>query len=126
MCSLHWHLRLLSSCGGDTVVLDGPGFHVEIGKLDEAAHGIKSSIDAQDGFDIADLCGDASIYGHDGLHDALSELCDRWSDGLSVLTDDADAIAETLTNASKAYRMVDAEAAKRMKTDPGAPAVEDG
>jgi hypothetical protein len=106
--------------------MDEPGFHVEVDKLDEAATGIKQSVDDQENFGLRGLCGDSSLFGHSGVHDAMMDFCVRWSDGLDTLTDDAGAIADTLSRATAAYRSIDGAAARSVTTDPGEGAVGDG
>jgi hypothetical protein len=104
--------------------LDGPGFHVEIDALDGAARGITQSVHDQDTFELRGLCGDVTLYGHAGVHDALMEFCVRWSDGLDVLTDDADGISDSLTRVANTYRSVDEAAARAMTADPGVAGVD--
>jgi hypothetical protein len=106
--------------------MDGPGFHVDVGKVEEAASGITKSVDDQSNFELRGLCGDTSLYGHGGLHDALMNFCVRWSDGLDTLTDDAGAIGDVLTKAAAAYRAVDDAAVKTLTGDPAQKPVEDG
>jgi hypothetical protein len=101
------------------VSLDGPGFHVEIDALDIAARGTTQSVHDQDTFELSGLCGDVTLYGHAGVHDALMDFCVRWSDGLDVLTEDADVIGDSLTRVANAYRSVDEAAARAMTADPG-------
>ncbi|EMD23486.1 hypothetical protein [Amycolatopsis azurea] len=110
---------------GTGSAMDGPGFHVDVGKLEEAASGITKSVDDQSNFELRDLCGDSAQYGHNGIHDALMNFCVRWSDGLDTLTDDADSIGEVLTKAVAAYRAVDEAAAKTLTSDPAEHVVED-
>lgn len=69
----------LSMIEGDAV--DGPGFHVDVEAVDEAARGITQSVQDQDNFELRGLCGDADLYGHAGVHDALMDFAVRWSDG---------------------------------------------
>lgn len=107
-------------------VVDGPGFHVDVGKVEEAANGIKRSVTDQSSFELRDLCGDTSLYGHDGIHNALMNFCVRWSDGLDILTDDADAIGNVLTRAAAAYQVTDSAAAGSLTADPGQGPVDDG
>lgn len=106
--------------------VDGPGFHVDVDKLDEAANGIRHSVQDQDNFALRGLCGDAELYGHTPLHDALMDFSVRWSEGLDILTDDAGQIADALSRVSQAYRTVDEAAARTMPNDPGLEAVDDG
>ncbi|WP_134666062.1 MULTISPECIES: hypothetical protein [unclassified Amycolatopsis] len=106
--------------------MDGPGFHVDIAAVDEAARGISGSVHDQDGFELRGLCGDAELYGHAGVHDALMEFATRWSDGIDVLTDDASAIGDALGRAVRAYRAIDESATRSLTGDPGVKAVEDG
>jgi hypothetical protein len=108
------------------VVLDGPGWHVDVDEIDEAANGIRDSVRDQDSFELRGLCGDADLYGHPGVHDALMDFCVRWSDSLDTLTDDAGTIGDALSRVSHAYRTVDEAAARSMPSDPGAGAVDGG
>lgn len=105
--------------------LDGPGFYVEIDALENAARGIAQTVHDQDSFELGELCGDIALYGHAGVHDGLMEFCVFWSGGLDVLTDDADAIGDSLTRVANTYRSVDGTAARAMTIDPGK-AVVDG
>jgi hypothetical protein len=107
------------------MALDGPGFHVDVDSVDEAAMGITQSVQDQENFQLRGLCGDARLYGHAGLHDALTEFCVRWSDGLDTLTEDAAAIGDTLSRAAQVYRAVDETAAGSLRSDPGVGAVGD-
>ncbi|MFD9889742.1 WXG100 family type VII secretion target [Amycolatopsis sp. NPDC059027] len=106
--------------------MDGPGFHVDVEKVEEAASGIRRSVTDQENFELRGLCGDTQLYGHGGIHDALMNFCVRWSDGLDTLTDDAGAIGDVLARAAQAYRTVDQSAADSLKTDPGEGAVDGG
>ncbi|WP_328617099.1 hypothetical protein OHS18_12625 [Amycolatopsis sp. NBC_00355] len=105
-------------------MLDGPGFHVDVDAVDEAARGVRESVQDQHQFELRNLCGDAGVYGHNGLHDALMDYCGRWSGGLDTLTDDAGAIGDALTKAVEAYRVIDENAARALSGDPGAGAVD--
>jgi hypothetical protein len=107
-------------------VVDGPGFHVDVGKVEEAANGIKTSVTDQSSFELRGLCGDTSLYGHDGIHNSLMNFCVRWSGGIDTLTDDADSISDVLTKAAAAYRTADSAAAGSLTTDPGEGPVDDG
>lgn len=106
--------------------MDGPGFHVDVGKVEEAASGIKRSVDDQSGFELRGLCGDVSVYGHGGMHDALMNFCLGWSDGLDTLTDDAGAIGDVLGKAAAAYRSLDEATATKLAGDPALKAVDNG
>jgi hypothetical protein len=106
--------------------VDGPGFHVDVDRVDEAATGIKQSVDDQDNFELRGLCGDSELYGHAGVHDALMDFCVRWSDGLDTLTEDAGAIGDALARATNAYRGIDQGAIKTLTSDPGEQAVDGG
>lgn len=108
------------------MVLDGAGWHVDVDKIDEAAKGIRGSVRDQDNFELRGLCGDADLYGHSGVHDALMDFCVRWSDGLDTLTGDAGTVGDALARVSQAYRTVDEAAAGSMPRDPGAGAVDGG
>lgn len=119
-----WALRKAER-GWGYVVVDGPGFHVDVDKVAEAGSGISRAVKDQDNFQLRGLCGDSDLYGHDGVHGALMDFCVRWSEGLDVLTDDAGAIGEALTNAANAYRGIDDATARTMGVDPGQEAVDD-
>lgn len=106
--------------------MDGPGFHVDVEKVEEAASGIHRSVSDQANFALRGLCGDTQLYGHGGIHDALMNFCVRWSDGLDTLTGDADAIGDVLGRVAQAYRAADGAAADSLKVDPGEQAVNDG
>lgn len=108
------------------MALDGPGWAVDVDKIDEAARGIQESVKDQDGFALHGLCGDADLYGHTPLHDALMDYCVAWSNSLDMLTDDARTIGDTLSKVSTAYRAVDETAANSLPSDPGTGAVDDG
>lgn len=105
--------------------MPGDGFHVDVEDLTQAARGITRSVQGQDGFELRGLCGEPSLYGHPGVHDALMEFCVRWSEGLDVLTDDAGEISDTLKRAAEAYRTADDAARQAMTHDPAVDAVED-
>ena len=104
--------------------MDGPQFHVDIAKLEEAANGIADSVAGQHDFTLNRLPGPSDMYGNGELHDAMRDYCDRWSDGLDILTDDANTISDALSRAARAYRAVDEAAAARLTTDPGRSAVD--
>ncbi|TNC28267.1 hypothetical protein FG385_06215 [Amycolatopsis alkalitolerans] len=106
--------------------MDGRGFHVDVDKVAEAGRGISRSVKDQQSFQLRGLCGDAGLYGHQGVHDALMDFCVRWSDGLDMLTDDADKIGSALTRAANAYRGVDDATARTLGGDPGEGAVKGG
>lgn len=105
--------------------MDGPGFHVEIGVLEEAATGITQSVGDQRESALADLDRGADTYGHPGLHRAMENFCDRWNDGLDILIEDAKAIGDILEQAAKAYRDADSASAGRLSTDPAERVVDD-
>ena len=65
--------------------VDGPGFHVDVDVLDAAGKGITQSVHDQETFALRGLCGDAELYGHAGVHNALADYCARWSAGLDTL-----------------------------------------
>jgi len=105
--------------------MDGPGFHVDIDALERASDGIIRTVDEQKRSQLEDVGGGAEVYGDEGLHGALTNFCDRWSDGLDLLTEDARTVGDILGRAAKAYRAVDSAAAARLTTDPGRRAVDD-
>lgn len=98
--------------------MDGPGFHVDVPKVTEAAKGIAESVGDQERFELERLPGSAGQYGDDDLHDALSDFCRRWSDGLDILTEDAKAISDSLSRVARAYQASDQGAADRLTSDP--------
>jgi hypothetical protein len=104
--------------------MDGPGFHVDVAKVTEAAKGIADSIGDQDHFEFKKLPGHAGQYGDDDLHDALTDYCDRWSDGLDILTKDAKAISDSLYRVAQAYQASDQSTAARLTSDPATGAVD--
>ncbi|WP_346056625.1 hypothetical protein [Amycolatopsis dongchuanensis] len=104
----------------------GSGFSVDVDAVAEAATGITQSVSDQRSFHLRDLCGDSGLYGHQGVHDALMDFCVRWSDGLDVLTDDADRIGETLTKVVAAYRGTDEATARTLGADPAQEVVDGG
>jgi hypothetical protein len=104
--------------------MDGPGFHVDVAKVSEAAQGIASSIGDQRQFELRKLPGHAGQYGDDDLHDALAEYCNRWNDGLDILIEDAKAISDSLSRVAQAYRACDHGAATRLTSDPATGAVD--
>lgn len=101
------------------MTLNGQGFHVEVDVLDTAATGIKQSVQDQDNFELRGLCGETDQYGHAPLRDAFMDFCTRWSEGLDSLTDEGEAIGETLSKVADAYRTVDENAAQSLPADPG-------
>src|SRR4051812_13390747 len=70
------------------VGMDGPGFHVEIGTLKSASAGIEESVADQKGSALSHLDRAESVYGHDRLHKSMENFCDRWSEGIDILTKD--------------------------------------
>lgn len=103
--------------------MDGPGFHVEIDVLESASKSMGEIVHDQDSFELRGLCGDLPLYGHDGVHSALAELCGRWSVGLDALSDRAGDLGTLLGTAAKAYRAVEHGNTSALKSDPGWDAV---
>jgi hypothetical protein len=99
-------------------VLDGPGFHVDVAVIDEAATGVTQSVHDQSGFALRGLCGDPELYGHVPLHDALMDFCVRWSGGMDDLTSSAGALGDALTRVGAVYGAIDGAAAKSLTADP--------
>lgn len=79
----------------------------------------------QKGSALSHLDRAASVYGHDRLHKSMENFCDRWSDGIDILTKDAEAIGDVLGKVAHAYRAADQASAGRLTTDPGKPVVDD-
>jgi hypothetical protein len=104
--------------------MDGPQFHVDIPKIEEAAEGIATSVDGQHDFQLKRLPGRPEMYGSTELGDVFSGFCDRWSGGLDILTEDARAISDALTRVARAYRATDEAVARTMTTDPATRAVD--
>ncbi len=98
--------------------MDGPVFHVDVSKLLEASKGIADSIGDENHSAIKGLPGPPAQYGDDDLHGALADYCDRWSDGLDILTKDANVIRDSLSRVAQAYQGADQEVAGRLTADP--------
>ena len=105
--------------------VNGTGFHVDVDVLDIARKGIIQSVHDQEIFELRGLCGDAGLYGHAGVHNALADFCARWSAGLDTLTEDAGVIGDCLARAADAYRGIDEAAARQLPADPGTSAIGD-
>lgn len=104
--------------------MDGPGFHVEIGVSKSASAGIEDSVADQKGSALSHLDQAESVYGHARLHKSMEDFCDRWSDGIDILTRDAKAIGDVLDKVASGYQAADDAAASRLTTDPGKPVVD--
>lgn len=107
-------------------MVEGPGFRVEVDAVDEAARGVTQSVQDQDNFELRGLCGEAGLYGHAGVHEALMDFAVRWSDGLDTLTRDAAAVGDALSRAVQAYRSIEEASVRSLPGDPGLGAVEGG
>ena len=99
--------------------MDGPGFHVDVDVLASAS----KSMDDVVRFELRELCGEPGLYGHNGVHDALAELCGRWSVGLDALADRASDLGDLLGKAAEAYRAAEESNTSALKSDPGWDAV---
>ncbi|WP_433371361.1 hypothetical protein ACQPZX_47335 [Actinoplanes sp. CA-142083] len=106
-------------------MVDGPGFHADVGVLQGAADGVTHSVADQHGAALDQVDRTSGTYGHDGLHHAMENFCDRWSDGLDLLLKDAEAIGELLGAVAGAYRDADSASAGRLTTDPAERVVDD-
>jgi hypothetical protein len=104
--------------------MDGPGFHVDIGTLASASAGIEESVADQKGAALSHRDRAESVDGLERPHRSMENVCDRWSDGIDILTKDAKAIGDLLGSIAQAYRAVDQAAAGRLTTDPGEPVVD--
>jgi hypothetical protein len=104
--------------------MDGPGFHVDVPKVTEAAKGVAESVGDQERFALKKLPGGVEQYGNDDLCDALTDFCSRWSDGLDILTEDAEAISDSLYRVAQAYKASDQGAATRLISDPAVDVVD--
>lgn len=98
---------------------------MELEALESASAGIRQSVADQRGSALEDLDRAAGAYGHAGLHRAIENFCDRWNEGLDILTGDAEAIGTILSDAAKAYRAADAASQGRLTTDPAEAIVDD-
>jgi hypothetical protein len=105
-------------------MVDGPGFHADVGALQTAADNISASVADQRGAALDQVDRGADAYGHDGVHGAMENFCDRWSAGLDLLLEDAGTIADLLGQVARAYRDADAAAAGRLTVDPAGPVVD--
>ena len=83
------------------------------GALESASAGIEESVADQKGSALSHLDRAASVYGHDRLHQSMENFCDRWSDGIDILTKDAEAIGDVLGKVAQAYRAADQASAGR-------------
>ena len=93
------------------------GFEVDPALLQEAAQGISDTIaelktlglaeqaDVGRGFESLSLRG--LQVGHQGLHQAFSEFCDRWSWGVRTLVNDGNEIAQRLGLSAGTYHDVE-------------------
>lgn len=103
--------------------MDGPGFHVEIEVLEGASKNMSQIVHDQEGFELRGLCGEPPLYGHGGVHAALSEFCGSWSVGFDALSDRASDLGALLGKAAQAYRGVEHDNVSALKTDPGVAAI---
>ncbi len=103
--------------------MEGPGFHVDVDVLERASKNMSAVVRDQDSFELRGLCGEPRLYGHAGVHDALAELCGRWSVGIDALSDRASDLGDLLGKAAEAYRAVEHSTVEALKTDPGWDAV---
>jgi hypothetical protein len=98
--------------------LNGPGFHVAVDVVEQAANGIKQSVQDQGNFELRGLCGEADMYGHTALRDALMDFCVRTSDVIDELVDEGEEIGDALSAVASTYREVDASAVGALTEDP--------
>ena len=82
-------------------------YHVDPDVLTSTADGVRRTAAEQGITDLRRLCGDVRRYGSADAHSALEDFCEQWSNGLSVLTKDAQAIADTLIAAASMYRLAE-------------------
>ena len=106
-------------------MVDGPGFHAEVDVLQSAADGVTASVADQRGAALDQVDRGGEAYGHDRVRQAVESFCDRWSEGLDLLLEDAEAIGDLLAEVARAYRDADAAAAGRLTTDPAERVVDD-
>ncbi|WP_370968543.1 hypothetical protein [Amycolatopsis sp. cg9] len=99
--------------------MDGPGFHVDVDVLESASKNMSAVVHDQSSFELRGLCGESRLYGHNGVHEALAELCARWSVGLDALSDRAGDLGDLLGQAAAAYRAVEHDNTASLKSDPG-------
>ncbi|WP_216211173.1 hypothetical protein [Amycolatopsis aidingensis] len=79
------------------------GYVVNVEALQIASRGIAESVrDLEPGV-VRGLCGEPEQYGHEGVHAAFAEFCERWDYGVEVLVDDTDGMCEALDHAVLAY-----------------------
>lgn len=98
--------------------LDGKGFHVEIEVLEKASSHMEAIAEEQGNDELAALPGDSDTYGHNGVHTAVTEFCDRWSVGLDALRDRAIAMSGSLRDAATTYREADQAGKDALSRDP--------
>lgn len=99
--------------------MDGPGFHVDIESLEQASGGIARSVNDQEKHRLKDVYGGPDAYGDVSVQRAVKHFCDRWSNGLDLLVEDAKKVSDILGRAATAYRAVDNANAASLHGDPG-------
>lgn len=80
------------------------GFYVDLRALSHASDGIRRTVETVHGRRVGDLACSDSAFGHDRLASTVAEFCDRWSDGVGHLCDDAREVSERLDHCLQAYR----------------------
>lgn len=106
------------------MAFDGPGFHVEVGTIEDAAKAMGEITRKQDDFSLEDLCGRYEQYGHDEFCDALDNFCGKFNGSVDMLVDKSGDMREGLQAVAKAYRSAE-HANKDVLKDPGIQAVEE-
>jgi hypothetical protein len=75
--------------------------------LTTAADTIRRATENQHPAALLHLCGDVSRYGSTDVQIAFADLCDRWTNGLTILTKDATTISDALNQAASGYRLAE-------------------
>ncbi|RJQ77654.1 hypothetical protein D5S17_14620 [Pseudonocardiaceae bacterium YIM PH 21723] len=104
--------------------LDGPGYHVEIPVLEDAAKAMDEIARKQDDFELEDLPGPAHMYGHEGVQEAFIDFCDSFDTSVELLCDKVDDMRDSLVSVAKVYREAE-HSSTRGFSDPAVQIAED-
>lgn len=83
------------------------GFEVDPVRVNAAASGIHRIINDFTSIGVDRIVGPDAQYGHDGLHAAFREFCERWQPGVSALLADAGTLAGGLSVMMRRYEQSD-------------------
>lgn len=91
------------------------GFEVDLDVLDGAATSISRTMRDMEQCEVEYIVGPEEEYGHAGLREAFEHFCDRWQDGVEMLLEDGETIAQVLNRAVDVYMDVDDTAERTFK-----------